>query len=120
MDKAGLVAEALEQGKKNYKARGKFYALFLVPQIKSCLTKIKYGVISEHKTFKRFTNVSANLDRENYFRLLHGSKLKEKFPLSWNKTFDRGVVIPHKLGNRSKCTKDILCQNCEKVVNRRK
>ena len=31
-----------------------------------------------------------------------------------------GVVIPHKIRNCDKCTKDIFCEGCEEIVNRNK
>ena len=62
LDKAGLVGKTLMQGKNDYKDRGIFYGLFLAPKIKYCLTLNKYGVIDEHRTFKRFTNVSNKSD----------------------------------------------------------
>ena len=59
--------------------------MFLGPKIKPCLTIKKYGVIHEHRTFKRFTNVSDNLDRRDYFKMFDGDKLIAKVPLSWKK-----------------------------------
>ena len=32
----------------------------------------------------------------------------------------RGVVIPHKMRNCNKCTKDTLCDDCDKLVNQNK
>ena len=94
--------------------------MFLAPKIKYRLTINKYGVVDEHKTFKRFTNVSDNSDRTEYFRMYNGGKLVAKVPLSWKKIFSQGVVIPHKMGNYYKCTKDILCDDCDKSVNQNK
>ena len=54
LDKAGLVGKNLLQGKNHYIDAGIFYGLFLAPKINYCLTISKYGVIDEHKTFKRF------------------------------------------------------------------
>ena len=62
LNKGGLVGKKLLQGKNDYKDGGIFYALFLAPKIKYCLTINKYGFIDEHKTFKGFSNVSDNLD----------------------------------------------------------
>ena len=118
--KAGLVGKNLLQGKNDYKDGGIFYGLFLAPKIKYCLTINKYGVIDEHKTFKGFTNVSDNLDRKKYFKMANGDKLFAKIPLSCKKSFSQGVVIPHKMRNCSDCTKDILCDDCDKIVNQRK
>ena len=97
LDKAGLVGKNRLQGKNDYKERGIWYGLFLAPKIKYCLTINKYGVIDEHKTFKRFTNMNDNLYREDYFNMADGGKLIAKVPLSWKKSFNQGVVIPHKM-----------------------
>ena len=120
LDKAGLVGKNLLKGKDDYKDAGIFHALFLAPEVKYCLTMKKYGVIDGHKTFKGFTNVSHNLDRKEDLKMFEGHKLIAKFPLSWRKSFNMGVVIPHKLRNCNKCTKDLLCDNCDKLVNQRK
>ena len=89
--------------KNDYKDGSIFYGLFLAPKIKYCLTINKYGVIDEHKTFKEFTNVSDNLHRKDYFRMLDGDKLTAKVPLSWKKGFSHGVIIPHKMRNCTDC-----------------
>ena len=120
LDKAGLVGKNLLQGKNDYKDGGIFYGLFLAPKIKYCLTINKYGVIDEHKTFKGFTNVSDNLDRKEFFKMAEGDKLVAKVPLSWKKSFSQGVVIPHKMRNCNNCTKDVLCDDCDKLVNQNK
>ena len=49
-----------------------------------------------------------------------GDKLVAKVPLSWKKSFNQGVVIPHKMRNCSDCTEDILCDDCDKLVNQKK
>ena len=120
LDKAGLVGKELLQGKSDYKDGGIFYGLFLAPKIKYCLTINKYGVIDEHKTFKGFTNVSGNLDRKEFFKMFGGDKLVAKVPLSWKKSFSQGVVIPHKMRNCNNCTKEVLCDDCDKLVNQNK
>ena len=43
-----------------------------------------------------------------------------KVPLSWKKSFSQGVVIPHKMRNCSNCKKDVLCDECDKLVNQKK
>ena len=83
LDKAGLVEKNRLQGENDYKEGGLWYRLFLAPKVKYCSTIKKYGVIDEHKTFKRFTNVSDNLDRKEYFNMADGGKLIAKVPLSW-------------------------------------
>ena len=120
LEKAGLVGKNLLQGKNDYKDGGNFYALFLAPKIKYCLTINKYGVIDEHKTFKGFKDVKDILDRKEFFKMADGDKLVAKIPLSWKKSFSQGVVIPHKMRNCSNCTKDILCDDCDKLVNQNK
>ena len=40
--------------------------------------------------------------------MFDGDKLIAKTPLSWKKSFNMGVVIPHKIKTCNKCTKDIL------------
>ena len=49
-----------------------------------------------------------------------GGKLTARVPLSWKKSFNMGVVIPHKMKNCNKCIKDVLCDGCDKLVNQRK
>ena len=116
-NKAGLVGKILLRGKNDYKDGGIFYGLFQAPIIKYCLTINKDGAIGEHKTFKGFTNVSDNLDRKEYFKMFDGDKLIAKVSLSWKNSFSMGVVIPHKMRNCSKCTKNIIC---DKLVNQKK
>jgi len=57
-----------------------------------------------------------NIMKES-FRKFEGDKLVAKVPLSWKRSFSMGVVIPHKMRNCNKCTKDILCDGCDKLVN---
>ena len=64
LESVGLIGKNLLQGKNDYKDGGIFYALFLAPKIKYCLIIIKYGILSEKKCFKGFTNVSDKLDRK--------------------------------------------------------
>ena len=120
LNKAGLVSKNLLQGKIDYKDGGLFYGLFLAPKIKYCPTINKHGVIDEHKTFKGFSNVSDNLDRKEFFKMADSDNLIAKVPLSWKKYFSQRVVIPHKMRNFSDCEKDILCDECDKVVYQRK
>ena len=120
LDKAGLVGKNFLRGKNDYKVGGFFYGLFLAPEIKYCLVINKYGIIDERKCFKGFTNVSDNLNRKEYFKMANGDNLIAKVPLSWKKSFSQGVVIPHKRRNCNKCTKDILCDDCDNLVNQKK
>ena len=50
----------------------------------------------------------------------NGDKIVAKVTLSWKKPFSQGVVIPHEMRNCNKCTKDVLCDECDKLVNERK
>ena len=47
----------------------------------------------------------------------NGNRLIAKVPLSWKKSLGYGVVIPHKMRTFNKCTKDFLCDGCDKLVN---
>ena len=118
LKKAGLVGKNLLQGKIDYVPKaGVWYALFLAPKFKYCLTINEFGVIDEKKTFKGFKDVKDVLDRKEYFNMASGDKLIAKIPLSWKKSFSQGVLIPHKMRNCNRCTKDILCDDCDKLVN---
>ena len=79
MDKAGLVGKNLLQGKNVYKEGRTWFALLLAPKTKCFLLIKKLGVIDEHKTFKRFTNVSDFSDRKEYFSTDDGGKLIAKY-----------------------------------------
>ena len=115
-----MVGKNRLQGKNDSKEGGNWYGLFLAPKIKYCSTIYKFDIIDEHRTFKGFTNVSDNLDRKKYFNMANGGKLIAKVPLSWKKSFGQGVVIPHKMRNCSDCKNDILCDECDKLVNQTK
>ena len=67
-----------------------------------------------------FTNLSANLDRREYFNKADGGKIIGKVHLSWKKSFCQEVVFPQKMINCGDCKKDILCDNCDKLVNQKK
>ena len=54
LDETNLVGEGLCQDKNDYKTGGIFYGLFLAPKLKYCSTLDNYGVIQEHKLFRRF------------------------------------------------------------------
>ena len=43
-----------------------------------------------------------------------------KFPLSWKNAISQGLVIPYKMKNCSDCTENVLCDNCDKLVNQNK
>ena len=120
LDKAGVIGKNRLQGKNDYKGGGIWYGLFSAPKIKYCLTINKYGVIDENKTFKGFTKVSDNLNGKEYFNMADESKLIAKVPISWKKSFNQGVTISHKMKNCVDCKEDILCDNCDDLVNQRK
>ena len=50
----------------------------------------------------------------------YGDKLNAKKPLSWKKSFSICVVTPHKITNCNKCSKDVLCDDCDKLVHQNK
>ena len=77
-------------------------------------------VLFMKKMFQGFTNVSEILHRKEYFILAHGDNLIAKMSLSWKKSFSQGVVIPHKIKNCNKCTKDLLCEHCDILINQDK
>ena len=49
-----------------------------------------------------------------------GGKLIARVPLGWKKSFSQGVVFPHKMKTCCECTKDILCENCDEIINQKK
>ena len=63
LDKANIVGEGLCQGKNDYKTGGNFYGLFLAPKIKYVPTINEFGILQEHKGFKRFNDSERLLDR---------------------------------------------------------
>ena len=74
LDKAKLVGKELCQGKNDYKTGGIFYGLFLAPK-KHCLTTFNYGIIEEHKIFKRFNDIKRLLDRSQFFKMMVVEKI---------------------------------------------
>ena len=52
--------------------------------------------------------------------MFNDDKLVAKEPLSWKKSFSRGVVIPHKMRSCTNCKKVSLCDECDKLVNETK
>ena len=49
--------------------------------------------------------------------MFDGDKLIAKVPLSWKKSFSYGIKIPHKMIICNNCSKDVLCDGCDKLVN---
>ena len=60
------------------------------------------------------------MDRKEYFKTSGGDNLIAKVTLSWKKSFSQGVIIQHKMRSCSDCKKDILCENCDNLVNQKK
>ena len=118
--KTGFVGKNRLQGKNDCKAGGIWYDLFLAPNIKHCRIVKKFGVLDKHKTIKGFTNISDKINRKEYFNMGNGGKLIAKVPWSWKKSFSQSVVIPHKMKICNECTRDILCDECDKLVNEKK
>ena len=52
--------------------------------------------------------------------MFEGDKLIAKVPLKWKISFSHGVKIPHKMKNCTNCEKDILCDECDKLVDQKK
>ena len=80
----------------------------------------KYGIKDFKKSFKGFTKFSENLDRKVYFKMFEGDKLIAKVPLSWKKSFTHGVVFPDNMKKCNKCAKDLICNDCDKLLNQNK
>ena len=74
LDKAKLVGEHLCQGENDYETGRIFYGLFLASKIKYRLTLDNYGVMQEHKTFKRFNDSKRLIDRSQKFSMIEVNK----------------------------------------------
>ena len=120
LDNANLVGGNLGQGKNDYGNGGIFYGLFLAPKIKYCLTINEYGIINEKKTFKGFGDINRLLDTKKYFDMYEGKAVEGKFPLSWKKSFDSGVIIPCKMRECEECDGDKLCEECDSKIRQNK
>ena len=120
LDKASLVGKNLCQDKNYYKTGGIFYALFLAPKIKYCLTINELGVIGQHMTFKGFNDSKRLLDRSQYFIMLKGKRITAILPTSWKKSFENGVIIPTKMRHCNTCKDGILCVTCNNQINENK
>ena len=102
MDKANLVGEELCQGKIDYKRGGNFYGLYLAPK-KDVLTINEFGILQEHKTFKRFNDSKRLLDRSQNFKMIEGEKVSALLLKNWKKWFDSGIIIPPKMRFCNEC-----------------
>ena len=120
LDKAKLVGKNLCQAKNDYKTGGIFYALFLAPKIKYCLTINDLGIIEQHMTFKGFIDSKRLLDRSQYFDMWEGKKISAMLPRSWKKSFNNGVIIPTKMRKCNECKDGILCVTCNNKINQNK
>ena len=117
LDKANLVGERLCQGKNDYKTGGIFYALFLAPKIKYCLTVDEFGILQEHKTFKGFNDCKRLLNRSQCFKTIEGEKKSAMLPRWWKKSFNSGVIIPKKMRFCNECKHGILCTTFNNQIN---
>ena len=117
LDTAKLIGDDLCQGKNDNKSGGIFYGLFLAPKIKYCLTIDEYGIISEYKTFKGFTDSKRLFDRSQYFEMLKGNTVHAKLLLSWKRSFESGIIIPKKLRYCTQCKENLICDDCDKKIN---
>ena len=70
--------------------------MVLAQKLKYCLTINEFGVIEDYKTFKEFGDVIRLLDRKKYFEMQEGKTVSDSFPLSWKKSFEKGVIVPTK------------------------
>ena len=82
LEELGLFGKNKLRGKNDYIIGGVRNALFLAHKRKYCLSTDDYGIISEHKTFKCYSNANRNLDRKEFFKLFDGEKLVTKQALS--------------------------------------
>ena len=57
---------------------------------------------------------------KKYFKKFRGDKLGAKVTLTWKNSFSMGVVIPHNMRICNNCKKNILCVECDKLVNQKK
>ena len=76
--------------------------------------------MTKKKCFRVFTNVTDKLSRREYFKMADGVNLIAEVPLRRKKSFSQSVAIPPKMKNCNKCTKDILFNDCDKLVNQNK
>ena len=120
LDKANLVGKNLCQGKNDFKTGGIFYALFLAPKIKYCLTINDLGIIEQHVTFKGFNDSKRLLDRSQYFDMLNGKKITAMLPRSWKNSFNYGVIVPTKMRQCNACKDGILCVTFNNKINENK
>ena len=72
--RAGLVGSYLGQGKNECLSGGIIYTMYLAPKVKYCLTIDKFGIIEEHKSFKRFNDSKRLIDRSQNFKILKAEK----------------------------------------------
>ena len=120
LDDANLVGEKLGKGKNDYGNGDIFFGLFLAPEIKYCFTINEYGIVNEKKTFKGFGDFNRLLDSKKYLEMCEGKDVEGKFPLSWKKSFDSGVIIPTKTRNCNECNDNELCEDCDLKIRQKK
>ena len=95
-------------GKKDYKASGIFYGLFIAPKIKYCLTIDKFSIVQENKTIEGFNDSKRLLDRSQYFQIIECKKVSALLPKNWKKSIDSGTFIRTKMRFCNEC----IFQNC--------
>ena len=116
LDKTNLVEE-LCQGKNDYKSGGIFYGLFSAPIIKHRLTIDNYGIIQEHKTFKRFNDSNRLLDRSQHFKMIEVKKVSAMLPKRSKKSSESGKIIPTKMRLCNECNDKKMCIKCNNQIN---
>ena len=117
IDKTNLVCKEVCQGTNDYKTGGIFYGLFLAPKIKYCLTIKEFGIFQENKTFKGFNDSRRLLDCPQPFKMIDGKKLSAMLPISWEKLFTSGVIIPTKMRFCNDCNDIRICDKCNNQIN---
>ena len=65
------------------------------------------------KNTKFFGDVNRLLDSKKYFEMKEGKSVSSKFPLSWKRGFEFGIVIPTRDRYCNKCSDDKICEDCE-------
>ena len=84
------------------------------------MTFDNFGVIEEHETLEGFSDSKRLLDREENLKLVNGEKVVAKIPISRKKSFSVVVLIPSANKYCSDCEKNVLYDNCDKLVNQTK
>ena len=107
----GYVGKSLGQGKNDYGDSGIFYAWFLAPKIKYCLVIDDFGIITDKRTFKGYSEEHRLIKLDEYISLSEGKTVSAIFSIDWTKTFE-GVKIPHRKQDCLDCKNKKLCIDC--------